>query len=55
MNDPVMMLADRPLAAQFALWLIGTFVGIEMIFKGWSYTAFGLSLRSLPGSAHAGL
>ncbi len=38
-----------------SLWLIGTFVGIDLIFKGWSYTAFGLSLRTLPGAAHPGL
>lgn len=31
-----------------ALWVIGLFVGIEMIFNGWSWVMLGLSLRALP-------
>lgn len=30
------------------LWVIGTFVGINLIFNGWSYVALGLNARSLP-------
>ena len=31
-----------------ALWLIGTFVGIEMIFYGWSLVMLGLAAKRLP-------
>ncbi len=30
------------------LWVIGTFVGIEMIFYGWSLVMLGLTARRLP-------
>jgi uncharacterized membrane protein HdeD (DUF308 family) len=30
-----------------AFWVIGTFVGIEMIFNGWSWVMLALGLRSL--------
>jgi uncharacterized membrane protein HdeD (DUF308 family) len=30
------------------LWVIGTFLGIDLIFNGWSYFALGLSVRQLP-------
>ena len=29
------------------LWVIGTFVGIDLIFNGWSWVMLGLALRSL--------
>jgi uncharacterized membrane protein HdeD (DUF308 family) len=31
-----------------ALWVIGTFVGIELIFNGWSWVMLALGLRQLP-------
>jgi len=31
-----------------ALWVIGLFVGINMVFRGFDWIALGLSLRSLP-------
>jgi uncharacterized membrane protein HdeD (DUF308 family) len=31
-----------------SLWVIGVFVGIEMIFCGWSWVMLGFALRSLP-------
>jgi uncharacterized membrane protein HdeD (DUF308 family) len=30
------------------LWVIGAFVGIDLIFRGWSYIMFALALRSFP-------
>lgn len=30
------------------LWVIGIFIGIEMIFNGWAWVMFALGLRSLP-------
>jgi uncharacterized membrane protein HdeD (DUF308 family) len=33
------------------LWVIGMFVGINMIFRGFNWVALGLALRSLPASA----
>jgi uncharacterized membrane protein HdeD (DUF308 family) len=30
------------------LWVIGTFLGIDLIFNGWSYFALGLNVRQLP-------
>jgi uncharacterized membrane protein HdeD (DUF308 family) len=30
-----------------ALWVIGTFVGIELVFNGWSLVMLGLAARSL--------
>jgi uncharacterized membrane protein HdeD (DUF308 family) len=30
------------------LWVIGTFLGIDLIFNGWSYLLLGLSVRKLP-------
>jgi uncharacterized membrane protein HdeD (DUF308 family) len=30
------------------LWVIGTFLGIDLIFSGWSYVALGLNARKLP-------
>jgi uncharacterized membrane protein HdeD (DUF308 family) len=34
-----------------ALWVIGMFVGINLIFRGANWIAIGLALRSLPRSA----
>jgi uncharacterized membrane protein HdeD (DUF308 family) len=31
-----------------ALWVIGLFVGIDLIFRGFNWIALGLALRSLP-------
>jgi uncharacterized membrane protein HdeD (DUF308 family) len=31
-----------------ALWVIGMFVGITMVFRGFNWIALGLALRSLP-------
>ncbi len=31
------------------LWVIGTFLGIDLIFTGWSYFILGLGVRKLPG------
>jgi uncharacterized membrane protein HdeD (DUF308 family) len=33
------------------LWIIGLFVGIEMIFCGWTWVMLALALRSAPRSA----
>jgi uncharacterized membrane protein HdeD (DUF308 family) len=33
-----------------ALWVIGTFVGIDLIFNGWSWVMLGLAARSLPAA-----
>lgn len=41
----VMIWRDMPAAT---LWVIGTFVGIELIFAGWSWVMLGLSARRLP-------
>jgi len=30
------------------LWVIGTFLGIDLIFNGWSYFLLGLDVRRLP-------
>jgi uncharacterized membrane protein HdeD (DUF308 family) len=31
-------------------WLIGTFVGIELLFTGWSWVVLALTARSMPAS-----
>jgi len=31
-----------------SLWVIGTFVGIDLIFTGWTYIMLGLAAKSLP-------
>jgi uncharacterized membrane protein HdeD (DUF308 family) len=30
------------------LWVIGTFLGIDLIFNGWSYFLLGLNVRRIP-------
>jgi uncharacterized membrane protein HdeD (DUF308 family) len=34
-----------------SLWVLGLFVGIDMIFSGWSWVMLALALRSLPRQA----
>jgi uncharacterized membrane protein HdeD (DUF308 family) len=41
----IMIWRDLPEAAY---WVIGTFVGIELIFNGWSWVMFGLAARAIP-------
>ena len=31
------------------LWVIGLFIGIDMIFNGWSLVMLGLTAKKLPG------
>jgi uncharacterized membrane protein HdeD (DUF308 family) len=31
-----------------ALWVIGMFVGIDLVFMGWSWVMLGLAVRSIP-------
>jgi uncharacterized membrane protein HdeD (DUF308 family) len=31
-----------------ALWLIGTLVGVDLLFQGWSWIALSLAIRQLP-------
>jgi uncharacterized membrane protein HdeD (DUF308 family) len=33
------------------LWVIGTLIGIELLFNGWALVMLGLALRSLPKAA----
>lgn len=30
------------------LWVIGTFLGIDLLFNGWSYVLLGLNVRQIP-------
>jgi uncharacterized membrane protein HdeD (DUF308 family) len=39
-----MVLAQWPISG---LWAIGTFVGIDLLFQGFIWTKFALSLRAL--------
>jgi uncharacterized membrane protein HdeD (DUF308 family) len=32
------------------LWIIGVFVGVEMIFAGWTWIMFALTVRNLPAT-----
>lgn len=34
------------------LWVIGLFVGIDLIFYGWSLVMVGLSAKNLPVTAN---
>ena len=36
-----------------ALWIIGMFVGIDLIFVGWSWVMLALALRTGPGQAYS--
>jgi len=31
-----------------AFWVIGTFIGIDLIFNGWTYVSVGMSAKRLP-------
>jgi uncharacterized membrane protein HdeD (DUF308 family) len=44
----VMIWRDLPEAA---FWVIGTFVGIELVFNGFTWVMLGLAVRSQPGPA----
>lgn len=33
-----------------SFWVIGLFIGIDLIFTGWSWVMLGLAVKSLPGS-----
>jgi uncharacterized membrane protein HdeD (DUF308 family) len=44
----LMILGDLP---GDGLWVIGTFVGIDLIFNGWSLIALGGAARSIPDQA----
>jgi uncharacterized membrane protein HdeD (DUF308 family) len=41
----LLVLAEWPLDA---LWVIGLFIGIDMLFNGWAWVMLSLGLRSLP-------
>lgn len=46
----VMIWEDWP---ESALWVIGLFVGINMVFRGFTWIALGLSLRAIPSRTPA--
>jgi uncharacterized membrane protein HdeD (DUF308 family) len=33
------------------LWVIGTFIGIDLLFNGWSWVMLGLAVRNLPAGS----
>lgn len=35
------------------VWVIGTFVGIDLLFNGWSWIMLGLAVRNLPAGSTA--
>lgn len=41
----LMIWQDLPEAA---VWVIGTFVGIDLVFTGWTWVMFALGLKALP-------
>lgn len=41
----LMILADWP---ESSLWVLGLFVGIDMLFNGWAWVMLALGLRSVP-------
>ncbi|MDB5386088.1 MAG: uncharacterized protein JWM11_1734 [Planctomycetaceae bacterium] len=43
----VIILPDWPVSG---LWVIGTFIGIDMLFNGWSLIMLSLTLKNLPKS-----
>ena len=45
-----MIWRDLPEAA---LWVIGTFLGIELVFNGVTWLMLGLAVRNLPGPVEA--
>ena len=44
----VMILRSWP---ETGLWVIGMFIGIDMLFYGWSLVMLALGVRTIPGSA----
>lgn len=44
----LMVLAEWP---QSSLWVIGLFVGIDMLFNGWAWVMLSLGLRTTPDKA----
>jgi uncharacterized membrane protein HdeD (DUF308 family) len=46
----ILIWRDLPEAA---FWVIGTFVGIELLFNGWSWVMLGLAARGLPKAGSA--
>jgi uncharacterized membrane protein HdeD (DUF308 family) len=34
-----------------ALWVIGLFVGIDMLFAGWSWVMLAMAVHSMPGQS----
>jgi uncharacterized membrane protein HdeD (DUF308 family) len=44
----LMIWADWPLSG---LWVIGLFVGISMLFRGWTWVMLAIGIRSLPKPA----
>jgi uncharacterized membrane protein HdeD (DUF308 family) len=45
-----MLVAEWPFSG---IWFLGTWVGIDLIFQGAAWTAFGLALRNAPPTAAA--
>ncbi len=45
----VMILRGWP---ETGFWVIGMFIGIDMLFYGWSLVMLALGVRTIPGSAH---
>lgn len=41
----VMIWQQSPISG---LWVIGTFLGVDLIFNGWLYVVIGLNVRQLP-------
>ena len=41
----VMIWQQSPISG---LWVIGTFIGVDLIFNGWLYVLIGLNVRQLP-------
>lgn len=43
----VLILQEWPVSG---LWVIGTFIGVDMIFNGWTLVMLGLAARKLPAA-----
>lgn len=46
----VLIWRDLP---ESALWVIGTFVGIDLVFAGWSWVMLALAVRHVPATGSA--
>jgi uncharacterized membrane protein HdeD (DUF308 family) len=42
------LLQQSPDPEKISAWIIGTFIGIDLLFRGASYIAFALNIRTLP-------